>query len=327
MTSHEAKQVTLATLPSGVDVTTTIHTYIGDTTGPTVYVQAGQHGREINGVDVLRRLHHQLTSKSLRGTVVAVPLANPLTFDHQSYIVPEPLDRINPNMNRVWPGDERGGIHQRMAAALWDHIESADAVVDLHTGSPSTAPHVVYTAGDSQSKELAKAFGTDLLLAEPVPDDGDDEWKYRGFDRKLRIAALDAGIPAITPELGVSRQLVNATVELGVSGVTNILRHLDLLSDDPAVPTEQTIRANVDGRVYADHPGLFVLTGDVQVGEHVEANIELGKIVDPTTYEVLETVCTDTDGILYSLTRESIVAGGNQLAAVASSSPDRYLNK
>jgi len=120
---HTADRVTLARLPSGVPVETTIHRY-GDGDGPTCYVQAAQHGREINGTDVLRRLHERLTDSTavgsvasdLDGTLIVVPVADPLTFDRVAYTTPEPIDSAAPNMNRCWPGNSAGTIHERMAA-------------------------------------------------------------------------------------------------------------------------------------------------------------------------------------------------------------------
>lgn len=75
MTGHTATQLELARLQLGSTVETTIHIYEGNAPGPTLYVQAAQHGREVNGTDVLRRFHEQLTPRELRGTVIAVLVA------------------------------------------------------------------------------------------------------------------------------------------------------------------------------------------------------------------------------------------------------------
>ncbi|MFW5939887.1 MAG: succinylglutamate desuccinylase/aspartoacylase family protein, partial [Halolamina sp.] len=125
---HDSERITLARLPSGVELETTIHTY-GDGDGPTLYVQAAQHGREINGSEVLRRLHAELLARQddFSGTLVAVPVADPITFDRVSYTAPEALDSVNANMNRCWPGDEDGTLHERMAATLWEYAGDADA--------------------------------------------------------------------------------------------------------------------------------------------------------------------------------------------------------
>ncbi|MWV38381.1 succinylglutamate desuccinylase/aspartoacylase family protein [Natrialba sp. INN-245] len=314
--SHSVESVTLARLSSGVELTTTIHTYRGATDGPTVYVQAAQHGREVNGTETLRRFHDRLPLESLSGTVVAVPVANPLTFDRVTYTTPEPFDSVNPNMNRVWPGDDDGTLHERMAARLWEFAVDADAIVDLHTGSPNMYPHVVFRQGDERSRQLAAAFGTDLLLSEPANDDASEEWYKRGFDGKLRVAAADEGIPSITPELAHNKQIVEDAVESGVEGLLNVLRSLEMLPGT-ATKRDQTIARNHLGKLSSDESGLFRPEPSLTVGTAVDEGNRVGTVYDPTTYEPLHDAVVDRSGILYALTQEATVTAGDQLASVA----------
>ena len=317
MTGHSAERLTLARLPSGVRIETTVHTYDGAADGPTVYVQAAQHGQEINGTEVLRRLHGRLDPVALAGRIVAVPVADPLTFDRVSYTTPEALDSVNPNMNRAWPGNPGGTLHERMAAALWEYAEDADAVVDLHTASPNSLTHVVFMEGDAESRRLAEAFGTDLLLAEQADEDADEDWHARNFGGKFRVAATNAGIPSITPELAHNKQIVEAAVETGVTGLFNVLRELDALDGDPDPNGDRFLGRNHLGRVPAEDSGLFRIDTDREVGQEVEAGEHVGTLYDPTTYEVLQEVETDRAGIVYDLARESTVRAGDSLVRVA----------
>jgi predicted deacylase len=324
MADHAAERITLARLPSGVEIETTVHTYGpgagGDPAtadGPTVYVQAAQHGREVNGTEVLRRVHDHLLGADLDGTVVAVPVADPLTFDRVSYTTPEQLDSVNANMNRVWPGDDEGTLHERMAATLWEHVEAADAVVDLHTGSPEMATHVVYMHGHEPSRRLAEAFGTDLHLAEPAGDEADAEWTDRDFGGKLRVAAARAGLPAITPELAHSKQIVEPAVETGVAGTLDALRAFDVVPGEPDPDGEPTVARNHLGRVTVDDSGLFRANPDLELGGDVAAGTHLGTLYDPTSYEVLEEAAADRDGVLYSLCQEATVTAGGTVGRVA----------
>lgn len=315
--SHFAERVTLARLPSGVEITTTVHTYEGAADGPTVYVQAAQHGQEINGSEVLRRLHETLDPADLAGRLVAVPVANPLTFDRVSYTTPEQFDSVNPNMNRVWPGDAEGSLHERMAARLWEYAGEADAIVDLHTGSRDFLTHVVFLEGDAESRALAEAFGTDLLLSEEAEEDADDEWEQRNFGGKLRVAATRAGIPSITPELSHNKELDEPAIEAGLTGTLNVLHHLGLLDGEPEPNGEARLARNHLGRVVADDSGLFRVDPGARVGDEVAEGEHLGTLYDPTTYEALQEVQADRDGILYSTAQEATVAAGDTLVNVA----------
>ena len=340
---HTSRSLTLARLPSGVPIRTTVHAYgegelvDGDDgpeldapdDAPVIYAQAAQHGREVNGTAVLRRLHDRLvgdeaadgpeagpTAADLAGTLVTVPVADPLTFDRVSYTTPETLDSRQPNMNRCWPGDPEGSLHERMAARLWAFASEADAVVDLHTGSPSMATHTVYMRGDEDCRGLAEAFGTDLLLAEAAGDDADTEWDERGFAGKFRVAATREGIPTITPELAHSREVVPAAVETGVAGMVGALRREGVLDGEPE-PWDGIVARNHLGRVTAADSGLFVPDPDLGVGDRVTDGERVGEVFDPTTFETLQVARADRDGIAYSVARESTVTAGATLVGVA----------
>ena len=319
---HTADRVTLARLPSGVPVETTVHRYgRGE---PTVYVQAAQHGREINGVECCRRLHERLTTPDapgptaadLAGSLIVVPVADPLTFDRVSYTTPEILDSANPNLNRCWPGDSEGTLHQRVAATLWGYAGDADAIVDLHTGSPEMRTHTVYLRGDDASRTLAEAFGTNLLLAEAAGDDADTEWAERDFGGKLRVAATREGIPSITPELGSNKQLDDEAIATGVDGLCGVFRQCGLLAGEPD-PWEGVRARNHLGRVQATDSGLFVPDDDVTLGAEVAPGETFGTVYDPASYAPLQTVTADRDGIVYSIAREATVTAGQTLVGIA----------
>jgi predicted deacylase len=316
-TSHSAETLTLARLPSGVAITTQCHRYEGDDSGPTVYVQAAQHGNELNGPDVCRRFHDRLLDADLRGTVIVVPVANPLAFDARSYRAPTRIDPVNANMNRVWPGDENGTIVERMAATLWDLIEESDALVDLHTGSPDFHPHVIYKHSDDDARTLADAFEIPLLLGERTDEDAPDEYEKRDFGGKLRTQATDAGIPAITPELGNSRELDEEAIQRGVQGLLNVCKHYGVLPDDPTDVVTHTTARNHLGRVVAQESGLFRLDPDLELGQRVSEGTTLGTIYDPTTFEELQVATSSHAGILYSVSREATVVEGETVASVA----------
>ena len=330
---HTADRVTLARLPSGVPVETTVHRYgRGE---PTVYVQAAQHGREVNGTECCRRLHERLMAgdgatdgagstaddtdplaAALDGSLIVVPVADPLTFDRVSYTTPEILDSANPNLNRCWPGDSDGTLHQRVAATLWAYAGDADAIVDLHTGSPEMRTHTVYLRGDDASRRLAEAFGTDLLLAEAAGDDADTEWAERDFGGKLRVAATRAGIPSITPELGSNKQLDDDAIATGLNGLFGVLRQRGVLAGEPE-PWEGVCARNHLGRVRATDSGLFVPDDDAAFGVTVEAGETFGTVYDPATYEPLQTVTADRNGVVYSIAREATVTAGQTLVGIA----------
>ncbi|MFB6086199.1 MAG: succinylglutamate desuccinylase/aspartoacylase family protein [Halodesulfurarchaeum sp.] len=306
--THTVESVPLARLPSGRTVETLLHRYRGDEPGPTIYLQALQHGGEVNGAAVLRRLHDRLAGRPLAGEVLAVPVANPFAFDHRVYMAPTRLDAVNSNMNRLWPGDPDGTVMERLVDGLWERASGADAIVDLHTGGPYMRSHTRFTPEETRSRDLAEAFGVDLLLA-----DGSSVDAETGEQGKLREVAAAAAIPAITPELAHSREIVESAVETGVAGIENVLAELGVL--DVAVEPHSPTVGREKTPLFAEESGLF-RSAAVNVGDRLEAGTEIGEVFDPTSYERLQTVTAERDGLLLSLKRGSTVMEGESVGSL-----------
>jgi predicted deacylase len=308
--THRVTERTLGRLPSGDAVTVTVHRYVGGA-GPTAYVQAAQHGIELNGPAAARRLHERLVDAHIAGTVIVVPVVNALAFDNRSYMTPAAYDAVNPNLNRVWPGDSEGTLQERLAASLWDLLDGVDAVVDLHTGTPEMLEHVRVRAGRPAAKRLGEAFGTDFLLTDDESTDED------GFSGTFRAAAAREGIPALTAELANSGRVAHAAVETGVEGILNVLRELGLLDGRPTPSPGQTVLRDAPEATTAAASGLFEPRPGVGVGDRIEAGEEIGTVYCPSTFEQRQTVTATSGGLAYSLSSGGVVFAGERLLSVA----------
>lgn len=316
-TVHTAESIPLCKLPSGTSVETLIHRYSGAEPGPTAYIQAAQHGREITGTEIIRRLHETLSSTPLNGDVLTVPVANPLSFNQVSQNVSEEIDSGNPNMNGVWPGSENGSLHERMAARLWEHAVEADVIIDLHSISAEQLPHVRVTSDDPASLELAETFGTEMVIPKSLSDDArnaSDTEAYRGI---LREAAYLENIPHLTPEIGHSRQLSLSVVDSGVTGTMDVLRDVDILPGDPVGSADPIKTETHLAGEPADHSGLFVPEPALELGQEVAAGERLGQIVDPMTFECCQQITAMDDGFLWYIGREGAVVAGDGVIGVA----------
>ncbi|WP_424000336.1 succinylglutamate desuccinylase/aspartoacylase family protein [Haloarcula salina] len=309
--THTSTDRRLGRLPSGRDVSVTVHRYIGGD-GPTVYIQAAQHGIELNGPAALRRLHDLLIESTIAGSVIVVPVVNQLAFDHRSYMTPGEYDVMNPNLNRVWPGTASGSLQEQFAARLWELVEDADAAVDLHTGTADMLEHVRCLVGDPVAERLAEVFGTSYRLIDSS-EDASDERRNGTF----RAAASAAGIPAITAELSNSRRIAQDAVAAGVDGIQNLLRERAVLPAAPAPQAEQTVLRNDAEPVTASASGLFECRSDIAVGDTVDAGEKLGTVYDPSSFEQQQVVSATERGVVFSLARESVVVTGERLAGIA----------
>jgi len=120
--------------------------------GPVLFVSAAIHGDELNGVEIIRRLLKRKTLRSIRGTLIAIPVVNVHGFLDQSRYLPDRRD-----LNRSFPGSAKGSIAARLANLfLREIVAKADVGLDLHTGAlhRSNLPQIranllIYEAGEA----------------------------------------------------------------------------------------------------------------------------------------------------------------------------------
>jgi predicted deacylase len=273
--------------------------------GKRLFLQAGVHGKELNPIEVLRRVVTGLEPAGLAGVLVGVISANPLSFVARDRRAPYDLE----DMNRVWPGKADGAISQRMAHAIYEGgVRGSDALVDLHTGSSTMLTHSVFGEGDAASEALARVFGTEVLLME----ERDEDWQRARFAGKLRNTATADGIPAITPELGGHSTFEPERIAAGVTGVLNVLKHLGMIEGEIVRPARQYVVRNHLTRVSVDRGGLFVPA--VVPGDEVRAGDRLGILYSPRDFAEVATVVSPNDAVVLSVAENPVLHTGDSAA-------------
>ena len=99
--------------------------------GPKVLFQAGMHGEEVNGVEVVRSLLKREDIRNPRcGSIVLIPIVNVVSFLMNARDLPDGRD-----LNRCFPGSKNGSMGSRLAYDLMKNVISQiDFGVDFHTG-------------------------------------------------------------------------------------------------------------------------------------------------------------------------------------------------
>ena len=200
----------------------------GGRPGPVLYVHSTQHGNEISGIEVVRRVAQALDPRRLRGTLVAVPIANPLAFRwrrHHYLQGPEEAYQARPELDlgQAWPGDPAGSAPERLAHALWDGAaRHASHVIDLHTWNRWQAAATTVDAWHAPSLDLALAFGLWVQARrQPAPPE-------EGASRSLPRVAIEQGKAACAPNLTGQWDIYEPEVRRGVAGLRQVLRHLGM---------------------------------------------------------------------------------------------------
>ena len=248
----------------GVPVSTPVLVVNGARPGPTLCLTAAVHGDELNGIEIVRRVLHDIEPGKLSGAVIGVPIVNVQGFRRGSRYLPDRRD-----LNRYFPGNPRGSAAARIAHALFtDIVAHCDALVDLHTGSFERAnlPQIRADLRNSDVVTMTLGFGSMVVLhSEPTVG-------------TLRYAATSAGIPAVTVEAGGPSQLELAEVRHGVKGIETLLTTLGMAKKvrlwgdpEPVYYRSTWVRADNGG----------ILLADVGLGSKVRRGDLLGTIVDP----------------------------------------------
>ena len=269
--------------------------------GRTCYIQAASDGDELNGVGVVAEIVPQIDPGEVRGAIVIVGIVNPHGFraaEHRN-----PID--DTKINRTYPGDPEGSASERLAATTFDIAREADIVLDLHQGSTSRMIdecRVRCGPGHDQHGaclELAKVFGCGHVFDQ------------KGPDGQLARVAPDNGIPTIDPELGGSVGWDRSSIEMGVRGVFNVLRHYDLL------PGNATLEPQVRARAFAQYgaPAGGLVRFETELGARVTAGDTLFTLIS-IFGEHKATVTAAEAGVVWRMRRLPQVATGEYVCTL-----------
>jgi predicted deacylase len=269
--------------------------------GKTLYMQAASDGDELNGVGVIRRVIPQIDPDELAGTILVCGIVNYHAFQVAQHR--NPID--DTKMNRAYPGDESGTSSERIAAATYDTAVSADLVLDLHQGSTSRMIEEVRVRCGSRHRlhskclELAKAFGCGHILDQ------------KGPDGQLARAAPDEGVPTIDPELGGCVGWDEESIQIGVDGVCNVLKHYDFL--DGLSRTRPQVRAT--GFEQYGSPAGGVVDFHPELGDRVSRGDTLFELTDVFGTHKAE-VTADSSGVFWRTRRLPQVATGEYVCSI-----------
>lgn len=212
---------------SGMTLPIPIHIRRAREDGPVVFVTAALHGDEINGTGAIRHLIQNAELNLLCGAVIFAPVLNILGFDRHSRYLPDRRD-----LNRSFPGVAAGSLASRMARNIFDEIVArSDYGIDLHTAAVrrTNYPNVRGDLNSSKVRKLAKAFACEVIM------------NGRGPRGALRREATKSGCPTIVMEGGEVSKVEPGIVESAIRGVTNVLRHLEMLEGVPESPDYQVV--------------------------------------------------------------------------------------
>jgi predicted deacylase len=276
----------------GVPVSTPVLVINGEQPGPTLCLTAAVHGDELNGIEMVRRVMHDLEPDEVSGAIIGIPIVNVQGFRRGSRYLPDRRD-----LNRYFPGNPSGSAAARIAHSFFINVVAhCDAMIDLHTGSNDRAnlPQIRADLRDPDVVTLTQGFGS-MVILHSAPAVG-----------TLRYAATRAGIPSVTLEAGGPSQLELNEVRHGVKGIETLVYTLGMIKKrnvwrkpEPVYYRSSWVRADDGG----------ILLAEVSLGSTVRKGDLLGTINDPMSNARSE-LRSPYSGRIIGMARNQVVMPG-----------------
>ncbi|MEE2566071.1 succinylglutamate desuccinylase/aspartoacylase family protein [Hyphobacterium marinum] len=277
------------------------HVIHGRKDGPTAFISAAVHGDEIIGVEIIRRLINTPQMKSVRGTLICVPIVNTFGFINHTRYLPDRRD-----LNRSFPGASTGSLAARLARLFMKEIVSrSDIGIDLHSAAEhrTNLPQLRIDAGSKRVRELAEAFAPPVIV----------QSKLR--DGSLRLAAREMGKDVLVYEAGEALRFDEAAIRLGVKGTLRVLHHVGMVGSAKGLTT--TIRPLLSKRSgWERAPMGGLLRAWKAAGGLVEKGEVIAAIADPLG-EKEEEVRASMSGLVIGRTVLPVVNEGDALFHIA----------
>ncbi len=280
--------------------------------GPTALFIGGTHGDEYEGPIAIRELAATLRPEDVSGRVILLPTLNEPAF--AAGLRCSPID--GGNLNRVFPGDARGTVTERIAAFANDSlIPMSDIVCDIHTGGrtldflPFAASHILADAEqDARCAAAARAFGAPYTLRMLEIDDSG----------MLDGAVERAGKTFVTTELGGAGMARASTTAIAKRGLRNLLIQKEIVEGDLIeTPTQQLDMPGDDCFHFAESFGLFDPL--VDLGATLKRGDALARIWPHGRTDVAaETLIAKRDGLFLGRHVSGLIKPGDCAAVLAS---------
>lgn len=273
----------------------------GKKDGPTVFISAAIHGDELNGVEIIRRFRKLSILKSLRGTVILIPIVNIYGVMTLSRYMPDRRD-----LNRAFPGTKKGSLASRIAKIFFDEIVSkCDLGIDFHTAAihKSNFPQIRTNLSNEFTYKLAKAFGAPIVLHSELRDGS------------LRAEAQKKGIPVLLYEAGEALRFDETSIRIGVKGIVNTLREIEML---PANSKKRKIRTPIITRSsqwIRSAEGGIVRTIKA-LGDIVKENEIIAYVDEPLGDKSSEILAT-FDGVIIGKSEIPLIQEGDAIFHIA----------
>ncbi len=320
-----------------------LHVLHGAKEGPVLGLLSGVHGPEHFVIRIVREVVTHINPRDLAGTIVALPVANPVAFARAKRSTPEE-DIDFGDMNRIFPGTRAkavfgGGESQYSDRSLTEwtaatisegFLPRLEYLIDFHChfAGCSLIESIVKVGGSEKQNKDSYEINRLFNLGHIHESSDAPPITATGYASKLGVttAAMEIGGE------GLSGTAQKKALKIGVEGILNALKYLKMIPGDPTRPGKQLygkwqphVRPSNSGYLVTEYcpDDLFARS---PLGVPVHQGDLLGTVFDPYTYEELERLVAPADGILYMCRMSGPIEVGGHAYAVTGYEGARWID-
>jgi len=272
-----------------------------------ICIITGIHGDEVEGqfvcYELVRRIKENISC--LNGIVDIYPALNPMGIDSVSRSVP----MFNMDMNRIFPGSHTASLPDFITSKITDDIAGADFCIDLHSSNIylREIPQVRINAENSSTLlPYAKMLGVDFIWVNA---------SVSVMRSTLAHSLNSIGIPTLVVEMGSGMRI---TKEYGidiVDGIFNLMKNIGIWDGEISPVKQPTVSSDGEvGFVHANTSGVFI--SSINHWTNIKCGDLIGEIVSPLTGEVLESIESPCDGMVFTLREYPVVYEGALISRI-----------
>jgi len=274
------RKIDICKLLNGYELSLFLHEFTDNKPGPTLGLSATIHGDEDLPIEILRQFSSELENLNFKGRVIMLPVANPMAlgaFTRKNPIDMSDLGSVFPGTQGWNVGSQEGTVSEKIAQAIIkEYISQADIFIDLHSGGAVPTVEYTVTKPKPDSEGLGKMLGMKYLR------------KTTANPGTMAYILAQQNKLMVTGEYGGGGWNNKHYINLGLTGIKNVMKYLKMIDGEPEIPEIQYRLKDVT-IVNSKNGGIFNPTLRIDALHSVVPKSDLlGVTYSPYTFEEIE---------------------------------------
>ncbi len=268
-------------------------------------IVTGIHGDELEGQYVAYELQRRIREQKdcLKGIVDIYPAMNPLGIDSITRGIPA----FDLDFNRLFPGNIDGNMTEYLAAGIIEDVKGSDCVIDIHASNIYLTEIPQIRINELHAEKL-------VPLAEQC--NMDFIWVHGAatvLESTFAYSLNSIGTPVLVVEMGVGMRITKTYGDQMVDGIFALMKYMGMWTGETITPRKPIISTDWRDVSYlnASTGGLFV--PKAKHSQMMKKGEVIGEIVDPLRGEVLDTILSPVEGLLFTIRDYPVVDEGSLL--------------